>query len=214
VLSSAPLRGMRLVNPSKAVKGSYFPALYFEREGVRFVVVHLRPPVNEDGSAGRTTMGDTSPIRKAELDFIFNTLRGEQALAQWLNSAPLIVVGDFNEDDEHQAITFCKEIGMNDALMLTGQHTHWWPLWKIPLTEMRMILRKRIDHILFTAEHLIAEKCEVLQGYEGNASDHLPCVAKLKFRRQDEPKQSLTVMPNRLYMHLSPGTQTLKQNLF
>lgn len=133
VLSSAPLTGMRLVDPSRSVKGSYFPALYFEREGVRFIVVHLRPPVNDDGSAGRSTMGDTSPIRKAELQYIFNALRGEQPLDRWLAVAPLIVVGDFNEDDEHQAVCFCKENGMNDALMLTGQHTHWWPLWKVKL---------------------------------------------------------------------------------
>ncbi len=39
--------------------------------------------MNDDGTAGRSTMGDTSPIRKAELEFVLSRLGAREVCASW-----------------------------------------------------------------------------------------------------------------------------------
>ena len=87
------------------------------------------------------------------------------SMQDYVNKKPLVICGDYNENDEYSAVAYLKSLQMNDCLMLTGQHTHWWPLFKIPLTSQKMILRKRIDHVLVN-QCYVPLSCEVLQGMQ------------------------------------------------
>ena len=75
--SKFKLSNVRLLHPEKTIEGSFFPAMYCECNDVRIINVHLRPPVNTDGTADRTTMEKTSPIRKSELEFVLKNLCDE-----------------------------------------------------------------------------------------------------------------------------------------
>ncbi len=74
-----------------------------------------------------------------------------------------------------------------------------------------MILRKRIDHIVFNS-YLVADSCEVLQGYEGNASDHLPVCATFHHRDVAEAVQRIVTTPSFTFHTLQPGKLSLQQN--
>jgi endonuclease/exonuclease/phosphatase family metal-dependent hydrolase len=153
--------------------------------------IHLRPPVNLDGSAWLDTARKTEPIRIAEVKEL---LRRSQELSEKKID---IIAGDFNEGDNGEAMRhLIKEGGYFNAL---SQHvprrkeTHRWNyfgrVWQ---------LRKRLDHILWSNNkalsftrvrgHAVEEdecrlildciKCGVLTGYEHDASDHQPVLAR------------------------------------
>ena len=65
------------------------------------------------------------------------------------------------------------------------------------------MLRKRIDHVMFTPSHFHATHCEVLQGYEGNASDHLPVVVDFRMKQDKEDDQVMAAAPTYLFSTLT-----------
>jgi hypothetical protein len=65
-------------------------------------------------------------------------------------------------------------------------HTHWWPLRRLPFADATYLaLRNRLDHVFYSSL-LFCTKCVVLDGYEGNASDHLPIVAEFRDAASDK----------------------------
>jgi hypothetical protein len=42
------------------------------------------------------------------------------------------------ETDEHAAITYLQQLRLQDALSLTGHHTHWWPLYQLPFSDQKV----------------------------------------------------------------------------
>ena len=169
VLSAFPVARSWTVEPRRGgAEGAWFPAAVHVvaapgRGPVAVANVHLRPALEEDGTATMMTMAKTSPVRVAEVGVVL------QHMPQGM---PWVLAGDFNENDEYSACRMLREMGLQDALQLTKKHTHWWVLRQMG----NMVLRKRLDH-LFSTPQLRAVACDVLDGYEGNASDHLPVVA-------------------------------------
>lgn len=126
---------------------------------IEALAVHLRPPVSDGGSfvSGHFS---TPRIRTAELRH--HTLQLDA-------DAPLLVLGDFNEDEDGQAVEWISAThDLSNALMrfAPGADTWRWPtaLWTFEET---------LDHILYD-RRLDCLKAEVIpQG----RSDHFPVVA-------------------------------------
>jgi endonuclease/exonuclease/phosphatase family metal-dependent hydrolase len=117
-------------------------------------------------------MGDTSPIRQEELKLLLERLEKKVS-----DDDDIIIAGDFNETDRHSACSMLRdEHQFKDALALFGSYTHWWPLSSL-FGNKRVALHSRLDH-MFYSNGLTCRNCTVLEGFEGNASDHLPLVAE------------------------------------
>ena len=152
--------------------------------------VHLRPPVDLDGTASLKTARKTEPIRTGEVKELIRraALIKEEGL-----SAPFhITAGDLNEGDNVGALRHLQILGYIDALqeyVPTSKETHTWPFMRNLWT-----LRKRLDHILWH-EGPLATKfkedgelgrsvkiqclgCGVMTGYEKDASDHQPVLSR------------------------------------
>lgn len=125
---------------------------------IRLANVHLRPPVNLEGSAGLDTARITEPIRMAEIQaLLVATNRAcKQDNNQEQESAPVdspvldIIAGDFNEGDDGGALRQLASVGYKDALQQfvpRRKETHTWPFLNHKWT-----LRKRLDHILWQGE--------------------------------------------------------------
>jgi endonuclease/exonuclease/phosphatase family metal-dependent hydrolase len=138
---------------------------------LRVANVHLRPPLELDGSATLSTARTTGPIRDAEV-------------AELLKKCPQLdlVVGDFNEGDGSNALTRLEsQTGMRDALqefVSCSKETHRWPFGRY------LTMRKRLDHITY-GSRLQCVGCGVLTGYEVGASDHQPVLARFVLLASD-----------------------------
>ena len=180
ILSRYKLENIELVDIVQEVDGSVFPAVRFDvcvptNEGVQVLHmanVHLRPPVNLDGSAWLETARLTEPIRLEEVKFLLGSS----------DTPPDIIAGDFNEGDSACAIAYLRRLGYQDALATfvpRHKETHTWPFW-------RLTLRKRLDHVLWTGSRILSSGrvsaklkcfgCGVLAGYV-DASDHQPVLS-------------------------------------
>lgn len=127
---------------------------------IEVLAVHLRPPVSDGGSfiSGHFT---TPAIRKGELQHHARHLTG---------AAPLIVVGDFNEDDDGSGVAWIRKAkGLTNALMAfdPDAETWRWPTWAMDLSDT-------FDHILYD-RRLTCLNARVIQA---GRSDHLPVVAE------------------------------------
>ena len=91
--------------------------------------VHLRPPINRDGSANPLTMRRTSPIRASEVGILLEQL--EQARHELLQEDPeqqqlcaCLIAGDYNETDQHQACQAVRQAGLADAALGARHRAH------------------------------------------------------------------------------------------
>lgn len=148
--------------------------------------IHLRPPVNLDGSAWLDTARKTEPIRIAEAEELIR--RRSQESKRTID----IIAGDFNEGDDGEAIRYLiLQEGYANALsryVPRSKETHRWnyfgTVWQ---------LRKRLDHILWYSGNALSlsstreedsklildcVNCGVLSGYENDASDHQPVLCR------------------------------------
>lgn len=134
------------------------------RGAVQMLNVHLRPQATEDGSflVGHFTTG---PLRRRELT---------AHLATMSNDAPTIVAGDFNEDESGAAVQLLTARGMASALReFAPRDTTWrWPVG--PFT-----VRQRFDHIVYDTRRF---ECLHARATHEGRSDHVPVVARLRFR--------------------------------
>ena len=143
--------------------------------------VHLRPPVNLDGSAWLDTARKTETFRIYEVKEL---IRRSQESKRTID----IIAGDFNEGDTGGAIRHLISTGYTNALskyVPRRKETHRWnyfgKVWQ---------LRKRLDHILWHSDVLSSTRredcrlkldcvnCGVLSGYENDASDHQPVLSR------------------------------------
>eukprot|EP01091_Cochliopodium_minus_P003825 TRINITY_DN13780_c0_g1_i1.p1 TRINITY_DN13780_c0_g1~~TRINITY_DN13780_c0_g1_i1.p1 ORF type:complete len:262 (+),score=33.76 TRINITY_DN13780_c0_g1_i1:111-896(+) len=177
IVSKYPIKKCNLLDNNSKIEGSWFEIMLAVVEtpsgDLQIGNVHLRPPINENGSASPLTMWWTSDIRKKELTM----------LLEKLEDIPTCILGDFNENDRYSAICYLKEKGYKDALeeYCPGVHTHWWPILKI------FTLKSRLDHFIYDPSTIKAHSCEVFQD-KGDGSDHFPVLTKIEILdKKNEP---------------------------
>ena len=121
---------------------------------VQVLSVHLHPPVSQSGSwiSGYFTTGG---VRLKEMN----------AFVASLEALPTLVVGDFNEEADGQAVDSLLQRGARDAVSgyLDDTPTWHWPVG--PIT-----LRMQLDHVLYQGG---LRPTEVRVREAGN-SDHFP----------------------------------------
>jgi len=192
-LSKIPIIDIDIVDSSETIEGSVFATLVGtfdvdrhkesttkrKKNRIKIANVHLRPPVELDGSAYLSTARVTGLIRKSEIKEIMSK-----------HSDTNMIVGDFNENDYCCAIrTICTVISENNQQIYEDalhrfvpfyKETHRWPFYK-------MTLFKRLDHILYRkGSQWICDGCGVISGYEELASDHQPVLARFSYVKRKE----------------------------
>eukprot|EP00956_Cyclotella_meneghiniana_P031569 scaffold83229_cov29-Cyclotella_meneghiniana.AAC.1 len=218
ILSRYRLKDISVLDFTRDISGSVFPALVckvmiplslFDQEqklysefpellkesiiSIGISNIHLRPPVNLDGTAWFDTARKTEPIRLAEVKRLIrrtaanSSLNGSTTLLPELD----IIAGDYNEDNFGAALIYLDTLGYIDALQQyvpIRKETHQWPFMGGMWT-----LRKRLDHVLWRKEkHPLTSNestkkrmyrlqclgCGVVTGYETGASDHQPVLSR------------------------------------
>jgi len=141
-----------------AVHG-WFPAWRLRLETplgpVQALVVHLRPPIGEDGGLLSGYL-ETPAVREAELRDFAAALEPD---------LPTLVVGDFNEGPGGRAVGLLRERGFRSALAAFDPETPTWR-WQTSLGTVRATL----DHV-FHDDRLAPLSAAVL---DAGRSDHLP----------------------------------------
>lgn len=160
VLSKRPFEVKRVLeNPA-----GWFPALQVVAQSplgpVQVLVVHLRPPVSDDGSWVKGYLS-TGGARRAEVESFLPALDP---------SLPTLVAGDFNESARGDAVQFLEQNGLRTALpeFEPGAKTWRW-------TASGVHLSAQLDHVAYDA------RLEPLAAHVERAgnSDHFPVVVDL-----------------------------------
>ena len=162
VMSRCPLRSVRVLEP----RAGWWPALLVEVEtplgSVQVLNVHLKPPLAADGCI---TVGAYCRAPDVHLREVCEFLRDVD------RSGPLIVAGDFNENETGKAVRWLLDQGFTDALSAYDRRSKTWR-WR---TLLGIILNDRFDHILFNG----ALDCTGAVVEHVKASDHMPVRAVL-----------------------------------
>jgi endonuclease/exonuclease/phosphatase (EEP) superfamily protein YafD len=94
---------------------------------------------------------------------------------------PIILLGDFNEEEGGQAYRYLEEEGLRDARKEFDGAKHTWQ-W--PLLGGWYVMKARYDHLFYSPTSL---KCLGAQVIQEGASDHFPVVGR--FILTDEEKE-------------------------
>jgi len=124
--------------------------------------VHLRPPLNDNASPTVSAYIESPDIHRRELAHFLRSANPE---------APLIVAGDFNENEHREAVRELLNSGFTDALSEYDTGSKTWS-WKVL---PGLTLTNRFDHIVFN-KHL---RCTGAKVVDVKASDHRPVMAVL-----------------------------------
>lgn len=89
---------------------------------------------------------------------------------------PLIVAGDFNEDEYCGAVQYLKGLGFKDALSIYDRHNETWR-WNVGVFS----LKNRYDHILFSKDL----DCTGARVSSVKASDHMPVLAVVVTKKSE-----------------------------
>jgi endonuclease/exonuclease/phosphatase family metal-dependent hydrolase len=140
---------------------------------VQTLNVHLRPPISDGGSwvSGYFTTRD---VRRVEIETFWTAM--DPAL-------PTLVAGDFNENDDGEALEFLQEQGLRSALPTFAPGARTWR-WKTRVGT----IRAQLDHIVHDPR-LLPLSAEVL---ERGRSDHMPVVAVFVAGELDMPRDHHT----------------------
>lgn len=167
ILSKKPITSIAYI---PAPEPGWFPAWIVEAETaigkVQLLNVHLRPPVNDQGSWVRGYFS-TPEIRIAEM----------RAYHEHLDKTlPTIIAGDFNEGEDGKVIDFLREENFSPVLQDYSPGAKTWR-WQTSVGT----ISTQLDHIVYDRAALEPLEAKVLdQGY----SDHLPVVARFRALEQ------------------------------
>ncbi|MEW5740222.1 MAG: endonuclease/exonuclease/phosphatase family protein [Myxococcota bacterium] len=149
--------------------GGWFPAMRVVAQTplgqVQALVVHLHPPVTEDGSWVRG-YASTGGVRRAELEAWLPSLDP---------SLPTLVAGDFNEGTSGDAVQLLEDVGLRTALPEFDPRAKTWR-WSVgPLQ-----LAAQLDHVTY------GPALEPLGAYveRRGRSDHFPVVVDFARARE------------------------------
>ncbi len=138
--------------------GGWFPAWRLVVDSplgsLQVLSVHLRPPLTEDGSL----LGGYLASQPVRVDEIASYLEGLDG------TLPTLIVGDFNEDRDGDAIAYLRRRGLRSALPQFHPSADTWR-W----TTSVGTVHQQLDHVVHDA-HLVPIAAAVLPG---GRSDHL-----------------------------------------
>ena len=161
-MSKRPLSNVRVLSAD----AGWFPGLIADVPTdigpVQVLNVHLRPPLSETGSATVSAYYQTPQVHRKELAGFLQAADP---------NAPLIIAGDFNENERRAALKGLLESGFCDALSLFDTRSKTWRWRVFP----GLTLKNRYDHILFSRHF----RCTGARVVDVRASDHRPVLAVL-----------------------------------
>jgi endonuclease/exonuclease/phosphatase (EEP) superfamily protein YafD len=167
VMSRYKLGRVQVIEP----QAGWWPALLVDVEtpvgAVQVLNVHLKPPLTERGCVTLGAYFQAPGIHKREIAGFLRHADPER---------PLIIAGDFNENEIGLAMRSLFERGFSSALSAYDSRTQTW-YWKI---WFGIVLSDRYDHILYS-DHFECAGAEVVPVA---GSDHMPVRAVVV---QEEP---------------------------
>lgn len=164
ILSRFPIVEDGILEPTVGPFPAYWARLKTRGGDVLVLDVHLRPPMS-DGGSWVVGYFSTRDDRMREMGTFFSQLPS--------HDLPMIVAGDFNENEDGRAIELLGRKGLKSALPRFAPKANTWH-WTVAGSELRMML----DHVL-TAEPLVPVSASVRT--EG-VSDHYPVIVELAWR--------------------------------
>jgi endonuclease/exonuclease/phosphatase family metal-dependent hydrolase len=160
IMSKYTIQRHEVIDP----EDGWFPAMLAEIESpfgaVQFLNVHLKPPLSEKGVISVSAYFETKDVHMEELKDI---------LASGDSSRPIVVMGDFNENEKSKATKWLMERGFTDVLSVYDSHSETWG-WRIA---PGIRVEDRYDHILINSKL----ECTGARVEKVNASDHMPVLA-------------------------------------
>jgi endonuclease/exonuclease/phosphatase family metal-dependent hydrolase len=160
IMSKYKLEEAKLIKP----KSGWFPALLAEVRTpiglVQFLNVHLKPPLSDEGKVRLSALYSTPNIHLKEI---------EEFVAKTDLTKPLVIAGDFNEDEGGKAIRWLNDKGFMDALSVYDTYSKTWE-WEV---SGAIKLKNRYDHIMLSN----GLDCVGARVTKVNASDHMPVLA-------------------------------------
>lgn len=195
-LSRWPIRRRKILNCPDAVEGSMAPALMCTivatdenaKETTRFrcLNVHLRPSISNDVPSAKAQQQfmtkaafvlksvpayfSSGAVRLAEMKWYI-----EKNVQGCKRQLPLLVAGDFNENERGPAVKWLLR-SMSRAHL--DEVTWRWP---VPLLGSTT---DRFDHILYDAKSCRCQSCRVVKDTGLSASDHYAVEATLFLKEQ------------------------------
>jgi len=174
VLSKLPFETHAYVKPEPGWFPLWIVTVETPLGPVQVCNVHLRPSLTDTGSVSMGAYFDTKDIRREEIRTAWKHLDP---------ATPAVILGDFNEPDDGQALAWLIDKGFTDAVAQFDTDKNTWR-WRWGL----VTLRNRFDHILHSPA-LHAASAHIIQK---GASDHFPVTAvfeKADARRLPEEGQ-------------------------
>jgi endonuclease/exonuclease/phosphatase family metal-dependent hydrolase len=160
IISKYELYDANLIEPND----NWFPAFYAWVDTpigkIQILNVHLKPPLSEEGKVSASAYLKTGDEHLAEIDWFLGRTDPNQ---------PMIILGDFNENEKGKAFRRLIEAGWTDALSRYDRKTNTW-VWK---TSAGLEIKNRYDHILYNG----FLDCTAARVTNIEASDHLPVTA-------------------------------------
>ena len=167
VMSRYELDQVRVIEP----EAGWWPALLVGIEtpvgAVQVLNVHLKPPLSDRGCVTVGAYVQAPGVHKREIAGFLRHVDPER---------PLIIAGDFNENEIGLAMRSLLDNGFSSALSGYDRRTQTW-YWK---TWFGLVLSDRYDHILYS-DHFECTGAEVVHVA---GSDHMPVRAVVV---QEEP---------------------------
>lgn len=165
ILSKYPLHDIKVLPGRKG----WFPALTACADTpigtVRFLNVHLHPPVSEKGSPTVSAYWSTPTLRLDEIKGFMDAID---------EVYPVVVLGDFNDEPGSDAVKYVQGKGYANALKTFAPSANTWS-WQVGV----VTLNKCYDHILCHGKLL----CTAAKVTSVRASDHEPVEAVLILKK-------------------------------
>jgi len=161
-LSKYPISNENIIES----KDGWFPGFYIKAStpigDIGILNVHLKPPLSDAGSADVYAYLNAGDVHLQELRQFFEAAP----------DIPMIVAGDFNEDESSKACRWLAEEGYTDCLSQFDRKSPTW-FWR---TSTGFVLKNRYDHIFINSQLC----CPGEDVFKVNASDHEPVLAILQ----------------------------------
>lgn len=167
IMSKYPLENSeRIVLSEVASLPFYYKAMYLDR---LLQITTLKHPKGNITFMNVHTEAFDQPTRKAQIDYIHEEFR------KAASNGPVILVGDFNSDPTYKnsaIIKFLNDENIGCATMKSQSSNYTYPADKP---------KEWLDYIFFTKTDFELIDAAIIKSF-GITSDHLPYVAKLKFK--------------------------------